>query len=136
MMETMVSFHLMEYPDVLQPWYANDGVMYGAGSHFAPCFKELPCIGPMFGYHPEVTRSIDIYALTNQLRLKAIFLAMDLPFPWKRGSWYVGGQVGLIVMCLGFIEPKVTNWMHFMEALVHITVKYPQSVYTGLMMSL
>ena len=48
------------YPDVLQPWYADDRVMHGRGSRVTPCFKELYREGPMFGYYPEVEKSIVI----------------------------------------------------------------------------
>ena len=62
-----------EFPDVLQPWYADDGAMHGRGSRVAPCFQELCRAGPMFGYYPEFGKSIAICLLGDQLRLKMRF---------------------------------------------------------------
>ena len=45
-----------EFPDMLRPWYADDGAMYGRGSHIAPYFQELCRAGPMFSYYPEVEK--------------------------------------------------------------------------------
>ena len=79
----------------------------------------------MFGHYPKVLKSINICTLANKLRLKATFLAMDLTVNWKRGSRYVGGHVVSIAMCSRYTEPKVADWVHAMEALARITVKYP-----------
>ena len=49
-----------EYPDVLQPWYANDAAMQGVPSRVAKCFKLLTEVGPMFGYLPEPEKSFAI----------------------------------------------------------------------------
>jgi hypothetical protein len=75
-----------EYPDVLQPCYADNGAMYGSGYHDDPCFKELAHMGSMFRYYPGVSKSIGICTLANQPCLKATFLAMDLPVAWKHIS--------------------------------------------------
>ena len=61
---------------------------------------------------------------------------MDLPVTWKHGTWYVGDHVGLVAMCLQLIEPKVANWVHTVEVLARIVVKYPQSAYATLTMLL
>ena len=90
----------------------------------------------MFGYYPEVEKSIAIYPLGNQPCLKAMFLAADLKVKWRRGHRYVGGHVGLMAMLSRYAEPKVANWVHTVEVLARIEVKYPQSAYAGLTMSL
>jgi hypothetical protein len=35
-----------------------------------------------------------------------------------------------------YVEPKVAEWVHTVEVLARIAVKYPQIVYAGLTMSL
>ena len=43
-----------EFPDVLQPWYADDAAMQGPPGRVAACFKLLcKLLGSMFGYYPE-----------------------------------------------------------------------------------
>ena len=85
------------YHNMLQPWYEDNGAMYGR-SRVAPCFQELCGAGPMFGYYPEVEKSIAICPLDDQLRLKAMFLAADLKVKWRRGHHYMGGHVGSMVI--------------------------------------
>jgi hypothetical protein len=125
-----------EFPDVLQPWYADDGVMHGQGSRVAPCFQELCRAGPMFGYYPEVEKSIVICPLGDQPCLKVRFHAAGMKVKWRRGHRYVGGHVSSMAMLTRFVEPKVADWVHAVEVLARIAVKYPQSVYAGLTMSL
>ena len=36
------------YPNVLQPWYTDNGAMHECCPCAAPCFKELCRTGPMF----------------------------------------------------------------------------------------
>ena len=38
-------------------------------------------------------------------------------------------------MITRFVEPKVADWVHAVEVLARIAVKYPQSAYAGLTMS-
>ena len=71
------------YPDVLQPWYADDGAMHGCCSRVASCFKELCYVGPIFRYYPEVKKLIAISLLADQPCLKARFLAADLKVKWR-----------------------------------------------------
>ena len=63
---------------MLLPLYADNRAMYGRGSCVTPYFKELCHAVPMFGYYPEVKKSIAICPLGNQRCLKAMFLVADL----------------------------------------------------------
>ena len=56
----------------------DNRAIHGPSSRVAPCFKELCCVGPMFGYYPEVKKLIATCPLGNQSRLKAMFLVADL----------------------------------------------------------
>lgn len=50
----------VEYPNVLQLWYANNGAIHGRGFCVALYLKDLVCAWPMFGYYPETTKSLSI----------------------------------------------------------------------------
>ena len=88
----------MEYLGVLKPWYAYNGAMHRRGSRVAPFFQELYHAEPMFGYYPEVDKSIAICLLGNQPCLKAMFLEADLKVKWRRGHRYMGDRVRLMAM--------------------------------------
>jgi hypothetical protein len=54
-----------KFPQVEQPWYADDA---GAGAKFNEIerfFRRLCEIGPLFGYYPEPTKSILIVRQHN-----------------------------------------------------------------------
>ena len=46
-----------EFPDVLQPWYADDAAKMSAPADVAACFRRLQELGPHFGYHPSPSKS-------------------------------------------------------------------------------
>ncbi|KAL7523721.1 hypothetical protein ACHAWF_002319 [Thalassiosira exigua] len=67
-----------EFPDVLQPWYADDAAMMASADKVARTMKELIRVGPMFGYHPEPDKSWAICPLGSEAKAKAAFEAEGL----------------------------------------------------------
>ena len=61
------------FPDVLQAWFAVDGVMDGESIQVTAYFVELIWVGHMFGYYPVVE---------NSAWLKTIFVGHTLPVKW------------------------------------------------------
>ena len=49
----LVELLMENFPDVLQPWYADNAAMQGAPARVAECFKMLIKVGLMSGYLPE-----------------------------------------------------------------------------------
>ena len=86
------------YPEVLQPWYADDAAMQGPPDQVAACFKLLCKIGPMIGYFPEPEKSFAICPVAAETEVKTIFLAEGLAVQTCRGHGYVGGYVGSLAM--------------------------------------
>ena len=62
-----------EFPDALQPWYADDVAMQGPPARVAACFKLLWKLGPMFGYYPEPEKSFATCPLTVEQEVKDVF---------------------------------------------------------------
>ena len=120
-----------EYPEVLQPWYADDGAMQGAPIPVAECFKLLEKVGPMFSYYLGVEKSWGICTLADEAESKAVFAAAGLEVQWTRGHHYVGGSVSSDAMRDCWIEPKIEGWVFVVEELAKVAVKYPQSAYAG-----
>jgi hypothetical protein len=124
------------FPEVLQPWFADDGTMDGEGSQVAACFVELNRVGHMFGYYPEVAKSIAVCPLESEARLKAIFDEHNLPVTWRRGQRYLGGHIGSKAMETHLVGPIVEEWVHGVKVLSRIAVQYPQAAYHGFATSL
>jgi hypothetical protein len=79
-----------DFPQVEQPWYADDA---GAGAKFDEIerfFWRLCKIGPLFGYYPGPTKSILIVQQHNLEEARLRFPA----FKVKTGNRYLGGFIG------------------------------------------
>jgi hypothetical protein len=73
------------YPDLFQPWYADDA---GAGGKFADIkamFEDLQKIGPAYGYFPEPSKSILVVPPAMVERATKYFQDHDFKFTrWFR----------------------------------------------------
>jgi hypothetical protein len=81
-----------EFPEVQQPWYADD---VGAGGKFEAIrcqFVRLKEIRPNFGYYPESSKSILIVPQHNYDAALDYF--SDLTFTVTTGLRYLGGFIG------------------------------------------
>ena len=54
----LIKFLKLTYPDVTQPWYADDAGSLGTFNHLEKYFKELKHNGPAREYFPEPTKII------------------------------------------------------------------------------
>ena len=125
-----------EYPEVLQPWYADDAAMQGRALSVAKCFQILAEAGPHFGYFPEPEKSFAICPLATEAAAKAIFEAEGLPVNYCRGHRYVGGYVGSTAMQDRWVEPMVEKWVASIKALAKVASQFPQSAFAGFTQSL
>ena len=125
-----------EFPDVLQPWYADDAAMQGPPARVAACFKLLCKLGHIFGYYPEPEKSFAICPLAVEREVKVVFTAEGLSVQTCRGHRYVGGYVGSLAMRNRWIEPMVAQWVDAVGMIAKIAGKYPQSAYHGFATSL
>ena len=123
-------------PDVLQPWFADDGSGYGKLDRLRNAYLLLEQIGPDFGYFPSGAKCW----LTIPKRLEAMvkqYLA-DNNLPWRttQGKRYVGGFIGSDDELSEWISPKVEDWAFAIKRLAGAAAKYPQTAYNGLVRSL
>ena len=103
----LAEFLQERFPDVLQPWYADDAAMQGRPDRVAACFKLLCDLGPHFGYFPEPEKSFSICPLATEDEVKAAFVAEGMTVKTCRGHRYVGDYVGSLTMRNRSIEPMV-----------------------------
>ena len=100
-----------EFPEVLQPWFADDAAMQGAPLRVGKCFKLLTEVGSMFWYLPEPDKSFAICPLASEEGVLAAFGSEGLDVKACRGDRYIGGYVGLLEMRNRSIGPKVDSWV-------------------------
>jgi hypothetical protein len=78
-----------EFPQVEQPWYADDAGARAKVDEIERFFWRLCKIGPLFGYYPEPTKSILIVRQHNLEEARLRFPA----FRVKTGNRYLGGFI-------------------------------------------
>jgi len=123
-------------PDLLQPWYADDGSGYGRLERLRNVYKLLEQIGPDFGYYPAGAKCWLTIPERWEEEVKQYLADNDLPWQTTTGKRYVGGFIGSEDALRAWIEPKVEDWKFGIERLAAAAVRYPQTAYTGLNRSL
>jgi hypothetical protein len=121
---------------VLQPWYANDLAMMGAGKRIARVFQLLMEKGPSVGYFPEPAKLYHICPKEEEAEARGAFEEAGVSVNFCRGKRYVGGFVGLEAMLERWMDPKVKKWVAGIEILARIASRFPQTAYAGLVSSL
>jgi hypothetical protein len=121
---------------VLQPWYANDLVMMGAGKRIARVFQLLMEKGPSMGYFPEPAKLYHICLKEEEAEARAAFKEAGISVTFCRGKRYVGGFVGSEAMLECWMDPKVKKWVGGIGILARIASRFPQTAYAGLVLSL
>jgi hypothetical protein len=81
-----------EFPEVEQPWYADDAGAAGNFDSIRRHFTRLQEIGPNHGYFPKLSKSVLIVSQDNLEAAKSAF--KDLVFEFITGHRYLGGFLG------------------------------------------
>jgi hypothetical protein len=121
---------------VLQPWYADDLVMMGAGKRIARVFQLLMEKGLSVGYFPEPAKSYHICPKEEEAEARVAFEEAGISVNFCRGKRYVGGYVGSEAMLERWMDPKVKKWVAGIGILARIASRFPQTAYAGLVSSL
>ena len=124
------------YPDVMQPWYADDSGLFGRHARNARCLKLLTQLGPWFGYYPEPAKSWHICTEAEETAAREAFRREGFQMQFSRGKRYVGGFIGSEESRAEWLKGMVDGWVYGVRTLAAIAVKYPQTAYAGLASSL
>jgi hypothetical protein len=62
-----------DFPEVKQPWYANDAGTGGSFTDLRTFFLRLKEIGLVYGYFPQLLKSILIVRTHSRTRAKSTF---------------------------------------------------------------
>ncbi len=121
---------------MLQPWYTNDMAMMGASKWIARVFQLLMERGPSMGYFPKPAKLYHICPKEEEAEARVAFEVAGIHVNFCRGKRYVGGFVGLEAMLERWLDPKVKKWVAGVEILARIALRFPQTAYVGLALSL
>jgi hypothetical protein len=126
------------YPDLKQPWYADDAGALGSFDDIIRMFTELVRIGPDFGYFPNPSKSILVTPATKLEYAEQHFnQTYDLGFKICSGHRYLGGFVGDSASRKEYVSSKISTWVQTVGQLSMVaSEKYSHSAYTGYTKSL
>jgi hypothetical protein len=121
---------------VLQPWYTDNMAMMGASKQIARVFQLLMEKGTSVDYFPEPAKLYHICPKEEEAEARAAFKEAGLHVNFCRGKRYIGGFVGSEAMLECWLDPKVKKWVAGVEMLARIALRFPQTAYAGLALSL
>ena len=111
-----------KFPDVFQPWYADDGAGMTCIPRLLKFFDRLCVLGPPFGYYPEQSKSILIVQLDSQPHAAKIIAKHKFKTTWSR---YFGVFIGEPLTQTVWITEKVTKWSEGASQLAKLAINYP-----------
>ena len=114
----------LTYPDVTQPWYAdNDGAL-DTFENLERYFNILKCNGPAWGYYPDPTKIIMILHPNNLEAEELLFRCRG--FKVCTGARYLGGYIGDDESKGGCLKNSMEKWERDIYALSKTADKCPQ----------
>jgi hypothetical protein len=127
-----------KYPELRQPWYADDAGALGSFDDIIRMFTELMKIGPDFGYFPNPSKSILITPTSKLDYAEQHFNhTYDLGVSVCSGHRYLGGFIGDTASRDDYISSKISSWTQTVKQLSMVALeKYSHSAYTGYTKSL
>jgi hypothetical protein len=92
-----------EHPEVVQAWYADDGLLKGYTSQVAAAMTLLQRLGPERGYLPEPAKSIFICSRRGA--------TLSVSFKFTDGYRYIGGFLGRDAAISQWLAPQIQQWV-------------------------
>ena len=123
-----------EFPDLEQPWYADDAASAGRFDRIRAHYSRLQSIGQKFGYFPEPSKCVIVVSHSNVAAAEAAF--GDLGFKIRTGCRYLGGFIGEQDARDLWLTEKISFWTDAIGVLSSIAKRFPQTAYAGLQQSL
>ena len=81
-----------EFPQVSQPWYADDARAGASFKYILAFFQRLKAIGPQYGYYHEASKSILVFRQQNLEAAEKHFASKQ--FRVTTGERYLRGYIG------------------------------------------
>ena len=124
-----------EFPELIQPWYADDAAAQGDARQLRLWLDRLKVEGPKYGYLPEPDKSI-VLVHPGSADLAVREALASFPLKWKEGSRYLGGYLGSSESREQWLQPQLDAWAGGVRRLAMVAERYPHTAYSGLAHSL
>ena len=118
----------LAYPDVTQPWYADNSGSLGTFDNLGLYFNSLKRNGPDWGYYPDTTKIILIVHPEN-LEVGGLFSAHFF-FAVFTDTRYLGNYIGYEKSKGDCLKNRTGDWERNICAVAKTAGRYPHEVCT------
>lgn len=125
----------VDFPEVLQIWYADDSSLAGQVTDLGPVLLQLHARGKSRGYKVQPSKSIFVPCDPQDSQPCRDILG-PLALQHRDGFRYLGGFIGTDTSKTQWISEKISNWSASLSRLTEAAALYPQSAYTAYTRSL
>ena len=115
----------------MQVWYADDALACGRASNLQEWWDRLQSTGPLFGYHPNPSKTWLVVKPEHCSAAEAQFEGTGVNIT-TQGQRYLGAAVGSRPFVKEFVKKKVSSWISEIKSLSGIAKVQPQAAYTAL----
>ena len=119
-----------EVSEVKQVWYADDAAGASTICSLKQWWDRLCAIGPLFGYHPNATKTWLITKEDLHAEAKNVFKDTDIQITTE-GRPYLGVPLGTDEYRKSFLDRKVDQWKTETKLLATIAYTQPHAAYAA-----
>ncbi len=122
--------------EFMQPLYADYSALMGQHTTNTQCLKLSKWVGPLFRYFSEPEKSWHIWHAEDEDAAREAFAKEGLTVWFSQSNCNMGRFIGLVTVMREWLAPIVLDLVFGIKQLVTVTVNYPQTAYTGMVVSL
>ena len=118
------------FPTVQQVWYADDATSSGSCSDLRAWWDQLQKLGPIFGYHPNSSKTYLVVKEEHEEKAKALFADTNVHIT-IHGKRHLGAALGSRSFTEEYVSCKVKEWVDDIMHLAAVASSQPHAAYAA-----
>ena len=118
------------FPTVQQVWYADDATSSGSCSDLRAWWDQLQKLGPIFGYHPNSSKTYLVVKEEHEEKAKALFADTNVHIT-IHGKRHLGAALGSRSFTEEYVSCKVKEWVDDIMNLAAVASSQPHAAYAA-----
>ncbi len=117
-------------PGVHQAWYVDDATAASTCRSLRQWWNELVDRGPLFGYHPNASKTYLVVKEEHEESAKEAFTDTDVSIT-THGKRHLGAAIGSKTFTEEYVRDKVQEWTKEIMNLAKVAPSQPHVAYTA-----
>ena len=117
-------------PDVKQAWYTDDATGASTCSNPQSWWDKLSTLGPLFGYHPNPSRTYLVVKEEHKENATQAFADTGIQITTE-GKHHLGAAIGSHSFTKEYVGRKVHEWTEEVKYLAHVAIPQPHAAYAA-----